>query len=179
MRRRQVLALAGGSSAMLLSGCGGSTDETRPSDAGNGTEASPHDDATTQPSTDATTAPSDDATGTQEAVSANANATQTPDPDHAVAVENNDTGSVTVRVAVRRKETGKAVYDRTHRVQPHEDKTVYNTRQAGPDGVETFLVDVSAAGSSERVTVDTNACFGDVRALITEAGELDTVYSVC
>jgi hypothetical protein len=168
MRRRQVLALAGGSSAVLLSGCGGSTDETR---TGNATGASPHDDATTQPS--------NDAADSQEAVSASADATQTPDPDHAVAVENNDTGSVTVRVAVRRERTGKAVYDRTHTVQPHEDKTVYNTRQAGPDGVETFLVDISAAGSSERITVDTNACFGDVRALITEAGELDTIYSVC
>jgi hypothetical protein len=173
MRRRQVLALAGGSSAVLLSGCGGSTDETRPSDAGNATEEpEPVND-------DAAITSSNDPADTQEAVSANADAAQTPDPDHAVAVENNDIESATVRVAVRRKRTGKAVYDRTHTVQPHEDKTVYNTRQAGPDGVETFLVDVSAAGTSERVAVDTNACFGDVRALITEAGELDTVYSTC
>ena len=61
-------------------------------------------------------------------------------PDHAVYLRNDAGETRTVETRVVRVETGETVFGTTREVAPGTDTEVYNTREADPEGVETFRV---------------------------------------
>lgn len=111
--------------------------------------------------------------------SGNAAAAQTPDPDHAIEIETRTDDPVETTVTVRRVTTGETVHNQTHTVQPNETLTAYNTRQADPDGIEEFSVSVAADDSTDSLTLETDQCWGDVLARVTESDGVDMVYAIC
>lgn len=56
---------------------------------------------------------------------------------------------------------------------------MYDTGRADPDGIEEFSFVVSARGQTERVSIETNACYGDAGSRLTEDGELTVYYAIC
>jgi len=111
--------------------------------------------------------------------SGNAAATQTPDEDHAIEIENPTTESVEMTVTVRRVSTETVVHDQTHTVQPEETATIYNTRQADPDGIEEFNLSVATNGSTDSLSMKTNECWGDVVARVSASDGVSLVYAIC
>ena len=111
--------------------------------------------------------------------SGNAAATQTPDEDHAIEIENPTTESVETTVTVRRVSTETVVHDQTHAVQPGETTTVYNTRQADPDGIEEFNISVATNGSTDSLRMKTNECWGDVVGRVNASDGVSLVYAIC
>jgi len=111
--------------------------------------------------------------------SGNAAATQTPDADHAIEIENPTTESVEMTVTVRRVSTETVVHDQTHTVQPEETATIYNTRQADPDGIEEFNLSVATNGSTDSLSMKTNECWGDVVARVSASDGVSLVYAIC
>jgi hypothetical protein len=111
--------------------------------------------------------------------SGNAAATQTPDEDHAIEIENPTTESVEMTVTVRRVSTETVVHDQTHTVQPEETATIYNTRQADPDGIEEFNLSVATNGSTDSLRMKTNECWGDVVARVSASDGVSLVYAIC
>ncbi|ERH01636.1 MAG: hypothetical protein J07HN6_01192 [Halonotius sp. J07HN6] len=106
-------------------------------------------------------------------------AAQTPEQDHAIEIENPTADPVDTTVTVRRVTTGETVHNQTYTVQPNETVTAYNTRQADPDGIEEFTVSVAAYDLTDSLTVETNQCWGDVLARVTESDGVDMVYAIC
>ena len=48
-----------------------------------------------------------------------------------------------------------------------------------PDGVESFEITVTLGEQSERATIQTSECYGDLEAEIDRDGTLDLGYAVC
>jgi hypothetical protein len=107
----------------------------------------------------------------------------TPQPDHKIQMVNMRSDPVNMTVTVHRQKTGKTVHNQTYTLQPSQslDKTVtaYNTRQANPDGIETFNVSVTANGSSDSFTVETDMCQGDITAQVTESDGINWGWAEC
>ncbi|MFB6090750.1 MAG: hypothetical protein ABEJ97_06785 [Halobellus sp.] len=106
-------------------------------------------------------------------------ASEQPDPDKEVRVENAWNRTVDLRVRVVRVATGETVYDENLTVEPGAERVVYNTSEANPDGIESFRVVATARNTTKRVTIETNACYGNVYVEITEEGELYPYYAIC
>jgi hypothetical protein len=102
-----------------------------------------------------------------------------PDADKAVQVRNAWNRSVEMRVRVVREATNTTVYDERHELAPGADRTVYDLSDADPDGVERFTVAVTARNTTERVSIETNVCYGDAHAEILEDGTLYVYYAIC
>lgn len=106
-------------------------------------------------------------------------ATNQPDPDKSVRIENAWTRNVTVHIRVVRDATGGTVHDGTYDVPPDSERTVYNLSAADPDGIESFTVVVTARNRTERVGIETSACYGDVYVEIQDDGTLYPYYAIC
>lgn len=101
-----------------------------------------------------------------------------PNPDLSVSLDNEHDESHEIRVEITR-ESGETVYDGTHTIDPDTERTVYNLREASPDGIETFEITATMDGTTESVEVETSACYGDAIVSVTDDGELYPYYSIC
>lgn len=102
-----------------------------------------------------------------------------PDPDKAVQVQNSWNRTVAVRIEVRRAATNATVFADTETVEPGADRTVYELGDADPKGVERFTVVATARNATERVAIETSACYGDAYAEILPDGTLYLYYAIC
>jgi FlaG/FlaF family flagellin (archaellin) len=102
-----------------------------------------------------------------------------PDPDKEVRLRNEWNRSVEVRVRIQRDATNRTVHDVTERLQPGAERTAYDLSTADPDGVEAFTVVVTARNTTERVGIETNECYGNVYAEVSEDGTLYVYYAIC
>jgi len=105
-------------------------------------------------------------------------ASSQPDPDLDVLLHNEHDESHEIGVDVAR-ESGEMVYDGTHAIDPGAERTVYNLREASPDGVETFEITATMGEATESMQVETSACYGDAIVSVTDDGELYPYYSIC
>jgi len=105
-------------------------------------------------------------------------ASSQPDPDLPVSLDNRHDERHEIGVEITR-ESGGTVYDETHTMDPGIERTVYNLREASPDGVETFEITATMGETTESVRVETSACYGDAIVSVTEDGELYPYYSIC
>ncbi|TQQ83240.1 hypothetical protein EGH24_00065 [Halonotius terrestris] len=109
----------------------------------------------------------------------NEDAITTPDPDHPIRLANETDQPVEVTVTVIRESTGETVYSETHQLAAEEqDREVYNTRQANPEGIESFRIELTSGGDTVTETVETSACYGEVIGFVTAEG-LRSTYSIC
>lgn len=102
-----------------------------------------------------------------------------PDPDKDVRLVNEWNKSVTMTVDVVRESTGETVHEGTYELSPGAERAVYNTAEAAPDGVEAFTVVVTARGTTERITIETNRCYGDAYGTVREDGTVYVYYAIC
>ena len=105
-------------------------------------------------------------------------ASSQPDPDLPVSLDNRHDERHEIGVEITR-ESGGTVHDETHTIDPGIERTVYNLREASPDGVETFEITATMGETTESVRVETSACYGDAIVSVTEDGELYPYYSIC
>ncbi|WP_435358573.1 hypothetical protein [Haloarchaeobius sp. DFWS5] len=178
MKRRAFLGTAASAvGAALLSGC-----LAENQDVGGADDLS--DTATTTPTPTATSAPGStaDAPGTTtdrgDDTTTDYYPTDEPNPDHSVYVDNYHDETHTLSVTVTR-ESGDVVHDATHEFEPGASTEIYNLRQASPDGIESFTIEVTMGDQQTSVTIETSACYGSALISITEDGDLDSTYSIC
>ena len=103
----------------------------------------------------------------------------TPDPDKAVQLENDWNRSVEVDLRVVREATDETVYEATHTLDPSAEREAYDVSDADPDGIESFRIVASALNATERTTISTNACYGDVYVRVDADGTLAVFHSIC
>jgi hypothetical protein len=106
-------------------------------------------------------------------------AAEIPDADKVVSVENRWNRSVEIRIRVVREATNETVYDETATFEPGADREVYSLADADPDGIESFRVIATARSTTESVTLETNACYGNAYVEVTDEGELYPYYAIC
>lgn len=106
-------------------------------------------------------------------------ASDQPEPHHSVGLTNAWNRSVEVRVTVVREATNETVHERTYALEPGSDRTVYDTAEANPDGVETFTVTATALNATGSASVETSRCYGNVYAEIERDGGLFVTYAIC
>ena len=106
-------------------------------------------------------------------------ASRQPEPSRPVTVRNGWNRSVEVHVSVVRETTNGTVHEATYDLPAGTERTVYDTAEAEPDGIERFTVTVSARNATESVTIETSRCYGDVYAETGSDGELFVTYAVC
>lgn len=102
-----------------------------------------------------------------------------PDPSQGIMLDNNWNRSVELHLRVIREKTSEAVFNQTYTLSPGESRSVYNTARANPEGIESFTVIMTARNSSERVRIETSACYGGVTGRVTTDGNIRFVYAVC
>lgn len=160
---------------VLTAGCVG------PGSIGNGSETAPP----TSPAGTATPTPDPDPTtgmggaGTETDSVSTEGASNQPDPDKAVRVENAWNRSVEIRINVVREATNETVHEGTYTLEPGEQREVYNTADADPDGVESFRVTATARNTTESVTIETSVCYGGAYVEVLEDGTLYPYYAIC
>ena len=155
----------------LTAGCVG------PSSVGGGSET-----ATPEPSADTATPTPDPEPGTDRTETASVStegASDQPDPDKRVRLENAWNQSVEIRISVVREATNETVHKGTYTLDPGEQREVYNTADADPDGVESFRVTATARNTTESVTIETSACHGSAYVEVLEDGTLYPYYPIC
>jgi hypothetical protein len=106
-------------------------------------------------------------------------ASDRPDPDKRVTLENEWNATVAVDLRVVRAATGETVHEATHEVAAGEEREVYSTAAADPEGVETFRVVASARNETQKVVVETDTCYGGVYGVVRADGGFDLFYAVC
>lgn len=125
----------------------------------------------TSPTPDPTTAPP-----TQDG---HEQAMNQPDTDKMVILRNDWNRSSAIRVQVTYNPTNETVYDQTHQLASGTEKSVYNISEADPDGIEAFTIVLTARNTTERATIETNRCYGDVYGEIQRDGTLYQYYEIC
>ena len=145
--------------------------------------------------------PSPTETGTDGGITSGVNEF---DPDHPIYVNNRQSETRSVQVTVRRRETGKTVFDEIISAPPDAEQQIYNLKEANPDGIEEFQIcgtlqmDSSTPSRTQTVesgprngaedttpsprdcaTVKTSACYGSSHVTIQEDGNLAIIYSIC
>jgi hypothetical protein len=106
-------------------------------------------------------------------------ASNQPDPDKAVTLKNRWTERVEMQVRVVRDATNETVHDETYTLSPGAGRTVYDISEADPAGVESFTVVVTARNTTERVSIETSACYGNAYAEIQDDGTMYVYYAIC
>lgn len=136
-------------------------------------------DATPSPAPTATGTPTETPTATGTTPPDHRAALNQPDLDKEVTLENLGSRSVEMHVRVVRDATNETVHDGTYTLAPGTERTVYNVSEADPDGVESFTVVVTTPDTTERVSIETSECYGDVYGEIQEDGTLYLYYAIC
>lgn len=106
-------------------------------------------------------------------------ATNRPDADAEMRLENRWTRRVEMRVRVVRDATNETVHEGTYTLSPGAERTVYNVSEADPRGIESFTIVVAARNATDRIGIETSACYGDAFAEIRDDGTLYVYYSIC
>ncbi len=102
-----------------------------------------------------------------------------PDPDKHLVIENEMNERVAVDVRVIRHATNETVHEATYLIDPETRQTVYNTRAAAPDGVETFVFVLTARNTTERIGIQTSECQGGPELRISAGGLVSVGHVVC
>lgn len=118
-------------------------------------------------------------TATDEELDWTVTAGEQPDPDKEVHLENRWNQSVEMRVIVVRERTNETVHDDWHHLEPGVETIAYNLSDANPDGIESFHIIVTARNTTENISIETNACYGDAYAEIQDDGNLFLFYAIC
>jgi hypothetical protein len=101
-----------------------------------------------------------------------------PNPHHAVSLHNDWTRSVTLELRVVRTATNETVHAETYELEPGAEREVYDTAAADPDGIERFAVVLTTRNETQRVEIETNACYGYASGGVSEGGDLESWYSI-
>lgn len=102
-----------------------------------------------------------------------------PSPNKSVQLQNEWNRSVEMHVRVVRDATNETVHDETYDLAPGTKRTAYNVSEAEPDGIESFTVVVTARNTTDRVSIETNECYGDAYAEILDDGTVYLYYAIC
>lgn len=104
-----------------------------------------------------------------------------PDPSQYVRVANEgeDGTSHAVALEVYHEDAGEIVHDRTHTIDAGESKTVYDTTDAEPTGIDSFEVTCAFDDQERTVGVETNECYGWAEFVVTADDELLASYTIC
>lgn len=189
--RRSLLAAVGVglASAGCLSNFEGGPGEARTEDAAT-TEATTESTATSDESTVKTTTEeiTTEETGTEAGTRY---ASDSPEPDHSIHLRSAAAESQQVRVRIVREATGETVFEATEEATAGE-RTLYNLRQADPEGVEAFLVcaelvetgtakteTATASPRRDCATVRTSECYGNAHVTVEEDGSVQIIYAIC
>lgn len=106
-------------------------------------------------------------------------ASEQPDASHPITLTNEWNRSVTVQVTVVREATNETVHEGTYDLDAGEERAVYDTAEADPDGIERFTITATAVNATESVTIETSQCYGGAYVEITADGELYPYYAIC
>ena len=124
-------------------------------------------------------APSTSTSPTASTPAGTAHASDQPDPNKEVRLENAWNRSVEIHVRVVRETTNETVHEATYTLEPGAERDVYNLSAADPAGIEPFRVVATARNTTESVTIETSACYGNAYVEITDEGELYSYYAIC
>ena len=124
-------------------------------------------------------APGSEEPTTETASVSTEGAANQPDPDKRVWLENAWNESVEIRIRVVREATNETVHEGTYTLDPGEQREVYTTADADPDGIESFRVTATARDTTESVTIETNACYGWAYVEVLEDGTVYPYYAIC
>lgn len=102
-----------------------------------------------------------------------------PDPDQPLRVHNDWDQPVDVTVEVIRTATNETVHTGTYEIEPDEERDVYSTAAADPEGIEEFTFVVTARNETQRVNARTSQCYGSVTLDITDEGDVMAGHSIC
>lgn len=154
----------------------------------------------TKTTTEETSTPENPITEQPASKKGTAHASDSPDPDHSITLESETGESQQVRVRVVREATGETVFETTD--DPLGKHTLYNLRQADPEGVEAFRVcaelveakitatetatattTTESGGSESRqrdcATIRTSECYGNAHVTVEEDGSIQIIYAIC
>lgn len=106
-------------------------------------------------------------------------AMEQPDPDKTVQLANEWNQSVTMHVRVIREATNTTVHNETYDLTAGTEREIYTTAAANPEGIEAFTVVLTAQNTTQRVTIKTNACYGDAYGTIREDGTVYLFHAIC
>lgn len=106
-------------------------------------------------------------------------ASERPASDHPVYLENHGSESASFDITVVRNATGEVVHNQSYVLDPGEDREVYNTDRASPNGIETFEIHWTARNETGQVNIKTNQCYGGAYVMIQEDGTVSSTYSIC
>lgn len=106
-------------------------------------------------------------------------ASDQPEPHHSVVLTNAWNRSVELRVTVVREATNETVREGTCDLEPGSERTVYDTAEVNPDGVETFAVTATTRNTTESVTIETSQCYENAYVEIERDGDLFVTYAIC
>ena len=135
-------------------------------------DAQPPDDSTSGPTPGEATRPESTFEGTE-------GWSEEADPDKEIRLENARNRLVEIRIRVVREATNATVHEGTYTLEPGEQREVYNTADADPDGAESFRVTATVRNTTESVTSETSACHGTVYVEVLEDGTLYPYYAIC
>ncbi|WP_459192619.1 hypothetical protein [Halosimplex sp. J119] len=96
-----------------------------------------------------------------------------------VSLENRWNRTVTAQLRVVRIATNTTVHERTYDLSPGTEQTVYNTSVAEPDGIESFRIALTARGTTERTTIENDACHGGAYGEIEDDGTVSLYHAIC
>ena len=104
--------------------------------------------------------------------------------DHQVVVKNRTDAEQTVRLTVEAPREGAtdeaAVYHaETYAVAPHSETDAFDFASLDLTGDRELLVTATHEGTTERVTVRTTVCYGDVLVAFSPEDGFVLTYSVC
>ena len=102
-----------------------------------------------------------------------------PDSDHPVSLENHGNESATFDITVVRNATGETVHNQSYVLDSGENREVYNTDRASPNGIETFEIHWATRNETGQVNIKTNQCYGSAHVMIGEDGTASSTYSIC
>lgn len=148
-------------------------------------EAAPGGPSTDEPTTDD---PTTDGTSVEAKTK---HASNSPEPDHSIYLGSETETSRQVRVRIVREATGETVFETTTEASAGE-YTLYNLREADPEGVEAFrvcaeLVEAETAGTEtatqsprrDCATIRTSECYGNAHVTVEDDDSVQIIYTIC
>jgi hypothetical protein len=118
-------------------------------------------------------------------------ASDSPEPDHSIYLGSEAEESRRVRVRIVREATGETVFETTVEASAGE-YTLYNLREADPEGVEAFrvcaeLVESETAGTEittpsprrDCMTIRTSECYGNAHVTVEDDDSVRIIYAIC
>lgn len=102
-----------------------------------------------------------------------------PSPDHSVTLHNAWNETATFDITVVREATNESVHDETYKLDPGDEREVYNTEMASPNGVENFELRWAVRNQTGSYTIRTNSCHRGLIIAILEDGTARSIVMSC